>query len=148
MLNRASREGLAAFDLKLVESKVSLKMDELVAALGQLRGAVLLAYPSGLPDNDPIQELLNGTAQDKTALDPNNASIWFFLFVWFLFLICFFWKNNRWAGKELAEGTLSKYLGRNEKTKIVVKLQHKGRGAPARDGLVRFLSFFNNQTPL
>ena len=39
-----------------------------------------------------------------------------------------------WAGKELVRGKkLADYVGRNEKTKIVAKLQKKGQGAPARE---------------
>ncbi len=39
-----------------------------------------------------------------------------------------------WAGKELVRGKkLEDYIGRNEKTKIIVKLQKKGQGAPARE---------------
>ncbi len=39
-----------------------------------------------------------------------------------------------WAGKALArDKKLSDYLGRNEKTTIVAKLQRKGQGAPGRE---------------
>lgn len=39
-----------------------------------------------------------------------------------------------WAGKQLQRDKLLKdYVGRNEKTRIVAKLQKKGQGAPARE---------------
>lgn len=39
-----------------------------------------------------------------------------------------------WAGKELARGKLLKdYSGKNEKTKIIVKLSKIGGGAPVRE---------------
>ena len=39
-----------------------------------------------------------------------------------------------WAGKELVSGKkLKDYIGANEKTKIVAKLQKKGQGPPARE---------------
>lgn len=39
-----------------------------------------------------------------------------------------------WAGKELLRGKkLEDFVGRNEKTKIVAKLQKKGGGAPGRE---------------
>ncbi len=39
-----------------------------------------------------------------------------------------------WAGKALArDKKLSDYLGRNEKTTIVAKLQKKSQGAPGRE---------------
>ena len=42
-----------------------------------------------------------------------------------------------WAGKQLERGKLLKdYVGRNEKTKIVAKLQKKGQGAPGREPVV------------
>lgn len=41
-----------------------------------------------------------------------------------------------WAGKELVRGKkLIDYVGRNEKTKIIAKLQRKGQGAPAREAI-------------
>jgi hypothetical protein len=39
-----------------------------------------------------------------------------------------------WAGKELLKGkTLGDYVGKNEKTKIVAKLQKSGGGPPVRE---------------
>jgi hypothetical protein len=39
-----------------------------------------------------------------------------------------------WAGKELLRGKkLEDFVGRNEKTKIIAKLQKKGQGAPGRE---------------
>lgn len=48
-------------------------------------------------------------------MDPETSTLWF-------------------AGKQmLAEKQLKDYVGRHEKTKVVVKLQKKGAGAPARE---------------
>ena len=48
-------------------------------------------------------------------LDPETAVLWF-------------------AGKALtSDKLLSDYVGRNERTKAVVKLQKKGQGAPSRE---------------
>mmetsp|Transcript_43177 Transcript_43177/g.111948 ORF Transcript_43177/g.111948 Transcript_43177/m.111948 type:complete len:92 (+) Transcript_43177:916-1191(+) len=42
-----------------------------------------------------------------------------------------------WAGKEiLREQKMGDRVGKNEKTKIVVKLQKKGQGAPSREPLI------------
>lgn len=39
-----------------------------------------------------------------------------------------------WAGKEMVRSKkLKDFVGRNEKTKIIAKLQKKGQGAPARE---------------
>ena len=48
-------------------------------------------------------------------LDPDTATLWF-------------------AGKQLLpEKHLSDFLGRNDKSKAIVKLQKKGQGAPGRE---------------
>lgn len=48
-------------------------------------------------------------------LDPDSSSLWF-------------------AGKQLQpDKKLADYLGRNENTRAVVKLQKKGAGPPARE---------------
>lgn len=42
-----------------------------------------------------------------------------------------------WAGKELLrEKLLNSYTGKNEKTKIVVKLTKSGSGAPVREAAI------------
>ncbi|KAM4701377.1 cilia- and flagella-associated protein 298-A isoform 2-T2 [Discoglossus pictus] len=42
-----------------------------------------------------------------------------------------------WAGKELQrKQKLSHFVGKNEKTKIIVKIQKRGQGAPAREPVV------------
>jgi hypothetical protein len=48
-------------------------------------------------------------------LDPASSTLWF-------------------AGKQLLpDKPLSEYMGRNERTRAVVKLQKKGQGPPARE---------------
>uniref|UniRef100_A0A8C4TGV2 Uncharacterized protein n=1 Tax=Erpetoichthys calabaricus TaxID=27687 RepID=A0A8C4TGV2_ERPCA len=80
-------------------------------ALDQLRGAVSIVYPMGLPPHDPIRlefedkEDLTGTQMALQIIEESESQLW-------------------WAGKELKRGKkLSDYLGKNEKTKIIVKLQ-------------------------
>ncbi|OWK00583.1 hypothetical protein Celaphus_00019426, partial [Cervus elaphus hippelaphus] len=42
-----------------------------------------------------------------------------------------------WAAKELRRTKkLSDYVGKNEKTKIIVKIQQRGQGAPAREPII------------
>lgn len=49
-------------------------------------------------------------------LDPKDATMW-------------------WAGKEFRpEKKLNDYTGKNEKTKIVIKITKSGTGAPVREG--------------
>lgn len=90
-----------------------------------IRGAVMMAYPMGLPDYDIIRALLDD--KDDAVLrdqlgkdyhDPDTATLW-------------------WAGKEFfRDQTVGDRVGRNEKTKIVAKLQGKGSGAPSREPAV------------
>ncbi len=48
-------------------------------------------------------------------LDPSTSTLWF-------------------AGKQMAaDKKLCDYLGRNDRTKVVVRLQKKGQGAPGRE---------------
>ncbi|XP_041462005.1 cilia- and flagella-associated protein 298-like [Lytechinus variegatus] len=92
-------------------------------ALDQLRGAVTIVYPMGLPPHDPIRmefegsEELDGTQASLSVLEEDNTSLWF-------------------SGKEMHRGKkLCDYIGKNEKTKIIAKLQKKGQGAPAREAV-------------
>lgn len=107
-------------------------------ALDKLRGAVMIVYPMQLPPYDPIRlefegkEDLSGTQvrprlplevgahccflqAEKDVLDEETTQLW-------------------WAGKEMVRSKkLKDYVGRNEKTKIIAKLQKKGQGAPSRE---------------
>jgi hypothetical protein len=90
-------------------------------ALDKLRGAVTIVYPMGLPPHDPIRmefegtQDLSGTQAGQQVLEEDTAQLW-------------------WAGKQLERTKLLRdYVGRNEKTKIVAKLQKKGQGAPGRE---------------
>jgi len=78
----------------------------------------------GLPPYDPIQmeienkEDLEGTQALLDIIPGDEASIWF-------------------SGKEMqANKLLSDYVGKNEKSKVIAKIQKKGRGAPAREPVV------------
>ena len=67
-----------------------------------------------LPDIDPVCRLLQSPDPQDTA-DPGDYEFW-------------------WTGKKLIpENNISIYTGRNEKTKLQIKLQKKGSGAPVRD---------------
>merc|ERR1719282_465791 len=72
-----------------------------------------------LPPYDPVQmefegeEDLSGTQASLEVID--QGALW-------------------WAGKELLpEKLLSDYVGKNEKTKVIVKLTKKGSSAPGRE---------------
>lgn len=104
--------------------KTPLTLKVLKDALNNLRGAIMITYPAyhGLPEWEPARAILeekfdfSSVASDKYEyFVPKDTSLW-------------------WAGKDLQRGkTLGDYVGKNEKTKIIVKLQKIGSGAPARE---------------
>lgn len=96
----------------------------LLDGIDAIKGAVMIAYPMGLPPFDTVRQILDekedlaGTAAGLELIDPESAATW-------------------WASKELQAGKLlSDFVGRNEKTKIVCKLQKKGAGAPQREPVI------------
>jgi len=108
----------------LVQRDIALTQSRIQEAIDELRGAVTIVYPMGLPPYDNIQmefenkEDLEGTQAIKEIISANEGSIWF-------------------SGKEMLPGKkLVDYLGKNEKTKVIVKIQKKGHGAPGREPVV------------
>jgi hypothetical protein len=93
-----------------------------------MRGAVTMAYPMGLPAYDGVRLLLeDGPDRDDAVLreqmgndymDASSATLW-------------------WAGKEFVrDQSVGDRVGRNEKTKVVARLQARDGGAPAREPAV------------
>ncbi|CAL8468577.1 g8117 [Coccomyxa elongata] len=107
-----------------VARKVALTEDKLQEAVEDIRRAAAIAYPEGLPAEEPFKHALGGTedpigtSHDGDELDASEAELWF-------------------ASKKLpVRSKLSQHVGRNEKTKAVVKLQHAGYGRPPREPVV------------
>jgi hypothetical protein len=78
----------------------------------------------GLPPYDEVQHILHGSEDlggredGKAVIPPGDGQLW-------------------WAGKELSkEKKLADYVGKNEKTTIIAKLQKRGGGAPVREAAV------------
>ena len=96
----------------------------LLDAIDVVRGAVMIAYPMGIPEWDPVRmdieadEKPGDTPSSVDVLDPDAAQLW-------------------WAGKQMiAANKLAAHVGANEKTKIIAKLTKKGGGAPQREAPV------------
>jgi hypothetical protein len=77
----------------------------------------------GLPKYEDVQIILDndedlaGKQASKQVIPEQEMQLW-------------------WANKELQRGKLlSDYIGRNEKTKIICKIQKRGGGAPVREPL-------------
>jgi len=111
---------------RLVSSALSLQaragIDEAKVgeALQECRGAVMMAFPMGLPEWDSVREALDdaeelaGTQHAKDVFDPAGAVLWF-------------------AGKKIARGSdaaLSKFVGTNEKMLVKVKLTSERAAQP------------------
>ncbi|XP_033834832.1 cilia- and flagella-associated protein 298 [Periophthalmus magnuspinnatus] len=124
VLMKTVDEAKALISKKQAQANVCVIMDMVKEALDQLRGAVMIVYPMGLPPHDPIQmemedrEDLSGTQASLQVIPEDECQLW-------------------WAAKEMQRGKkLQDYIGKNEKTKIVVKIQKKGQGMPAREPMI------------
>jgi len=117
-------------DARRLVAKEQVQMKQLTSrkalqdAVEAIKGAVMIVYPMGLPPYDTVRQILDekedlsSSAAGLEVLDPETTSVW-------------------WASKEMARGkTLADYVGRNEKTKIICKLQKKGAGAPQREPVI------------
>uniref|UniRef100_A0A3Q3WLM1 Cilia and flagella associated protein 298 n=1 Tax=Mola mola TaxID=94237 RepID=A0A3Q3WLM1_MOLML len=103
----------ALISKKQAEANVCVTMEMVTGALDQLRGAVMIVYPMGLPPHDPIRmefedrEDLSGTQASLRVIAEDECQLW-------------------WAAKEMQRGKkVQDYVGKNEKTKLVVKIQKK-----------------------
>jgi len=124
VITRTVEDAKALLSERQVQMKVPATTKALEDAISNIRGAVMIAYPMGLPDYDTVRQILEereeleGNAAGLQVLDLDSTSLW-----------CF--------NKELQrEKLLSDYVGKNDKTKVVAKLQKKGAGAPQREPIV------------
>lgn len=124
LLKKTVAEAKDMISKKQVTANVCMTLNKVTEALDILRGAVMIVYPMGLPPHDPIhlelrnEEDLAGTQAAQEVIPEELASLWF-------------------SGKEMVRGKkLMDFIGRNEKTKIVCKLQKRGQGAPGREPVV------------
>lgn len=107
-----------------IASKTVTTLKELKDALDCIRGAIMIAYPAyhGLPEWEPVHLMLENKI--------DFAEMQHDVFDYYIAKETQLW----WAGKELQKGkTLADYVGKNDKTKIVVKMQKEGGGPPVRE---------------
>jgi len=124
---KACMESKEKISPKRVEEKCFTKIEDLTNMLDLLRGALMMGYPAfdGLPEWEPARIIIEEKVDLLKREEPNtdyinfdSASLWY-------------------AGKELERGKkLSEYVGKNEKTKLICKINKKGNGAPVREPLV------------
>lgn len=123
VLERTAKDAALAVDHNLVDARKSITAALCEEHINNMRGAVMIAYPAyhRLPVYDPArQELedkeeLDGHTEFQDAMDEKETVLWF-------------------AGKEMQKvKEMSEYCGKNEKTKVVIKMQGKQMGAPVRE---------------
>ncbi|XP_015430082.1 PREDICTED: UPF0769 protein C21orf59 homolog [Dufourea novaeangliae] len=124
VLSKTIEEARSMVSKKLVQQDKLMTQKIVQEALDILRGAVTIVYPMGLPPHEVIRqefentEDLSGTQASLEVIDVQLAQLWF-------------------SGKELLPGKKMKdYVGPNEKTRIIVKLQKRGGGRPGREPLM------------
>lgn len=124
VMNKTCAEALAATSKDLVAHNKCMTYEIMEEEFQKIKGAVMIVYPMGLPPYDEVQHILNGTenlagrAAMMHVIEEDDGTLW-------------------WAGKELVRSKkLMDFVGKNEKTKIVAKLQTKGGGAPVREPAV------------
>ena len=102
-----------------MNKKFPITVEEIKVQFGLLRGAVMIAYPAyhRLPVYDPAREELEHPMTADGSLNKADCSLW-------------------WAGKDVTankDAVFADFVGKNEKSKIVLKLQLKSAGPPARE---------------
>lgn len=124
VLRKTCQDAKAAVSKETVAARKVMTMQTVQDELDKIKGAVMIVYPMGLPPYDEVQHILNGTEdltgrqESKIVISEEEAELW-------------------WAGKQLMRGKkLADYVGKNEKTTIIAKLQKKGGGAPVREPVV------------
>lgn len=121
VLTKSIKDAISMVDKKLVDENKTLNQKQIKEALDLLRGAVTIVYPMQLPPHDSIRnefqntEDLDGTQAALEVIEPAKSQLWF-------------------AGKQmLPDRKLADFIGKNEKCKVIVKLQKSGEGAPGRE---------------
>lgn len=122
VLKKTIADALAAISKNEALMRRAMTEKVLREKIANLRGAVTICYPKGLPVYDPVKKALDGesivTGQDsKFVLEPDTATLWF-------------------AGKEFFRDTLVSDRVRHERSKITAKLQKKGARAPQREAAI------------
>tara|TARA_B100000609_G_C17161529_1_gene406448 strand:- start:270 stop:1043 length:774 start_codon:yes stop_codon:yes gene_type:complete len=124
VLTKTLEEAAAMIHKSQVQAKVYMTRKALEDKIDEVRGAIMICYPAGLPEWDLMRhcvegtEELGGTQWSKDLLEPANTALWF-------------------SGKQmLPANKLKDHVGRHERTKIVGKIQKKGGQAPAREAPV------------
>jgi hypothetical protein len=123
-LNRVATEAEAVISNNLAQLRKPINPAAINDALQNIKGAVMMAYPQGLPDYDVVKqgidnkEELSGSEDSKYVLEPATAVLWF-------------------AGKQMDRtDSVGKYTGKNDKVVCKAKIERREASAPAREPAV------------
>jgi len=124
LIHRTIGEAKAAVSNKQAENNIVLTHKVVKEQLDLLKAACTIVYPMNLPPHDPIRlefenkEELGGTHDSLQVIPDSQAELWF-------------------CGKPIHRGKqLLDFIGKNEKTKVVIKIQKSGHGPPAREPIM------------
>jgi len=123
-LRRVAKDLEEYVDKAQVQNRIALTGSQIQDRIANVRGAIIMAYPMGLPKWETVKSVLDshdglqGTHVANQILDVESTTLWA-------------------VGKEFQRGKLvSDILGKNEKTRVIAKLQKKGNGPPGREPVV------------
>ncbi|XP_068086088.1 cilia- and flagella-associated protein 298 isoform X3 [Anabrus simplex] len=124
LIAKAVEEGKHTVSRKQVDAGICVTEKMIANALDVLKGTVMIVYPMGLPPYDVLRhefenvEDLSGTQASTEVIEIAEAQLWF-------------------CGKQMEiNKKLIDYLGKNEKTKVIVKLQKQKEGPPGREAVM------------
>lgn len=119
-MNKCADEVEKLVSAELAKRRNCIDVDKVKEAIQNVKGAVMMGYPMGLPEWDTVRmnlegvEDLSGQEESKWVLESESCSLWF-------------------AGKQMMrDEVLQKYIGKNEKCIVQAKFTKKGSGAPQR----------------
>lgn len=120
-IERVCQDAEAVLSPNYAAMKKAVSVALLTEKLDNMRGAVMMAFPMGLPEWDTVRltieglDGLEGTAAGQELMDPDSAEVWI-------------------ASRALERSqTVGDRLGKNEKTKVIAKMQQPGGGCPGRE---------------
>lgn len=126
--------------LERCDQKLETKFEELQALADALKGGVMMVYPEQCSGADHLQRLTS-MLDSETISDIDKSKAHRILSIIDDGAVTEDVMQGQaamwWSGKPLArDAELQKYTGKNDKTKIVVKLAKEGGSAPPREPAV------------
>jgi len=120
-ITQYAEAALEAISVNRAIQRQALTMEVIEEHRMNLRGCLMIAYPMGLQPHEPLSQFLDEklkfewVGDHRKLKDEQTGQLWF-------------------ASRKLQRTEkLSKYLGTNEKTKVIIKITSEKGGAPVRE---------------